>query len=203
MKTISEDGMQTFCEGLSNEEFGLYFKKPDGTGFTKDEFNGLPKWKQSGIKRKAKLAGLMAATDKFIPLPDGADGDDTVLDSDVEEDSTNSAGSSGGACRGGPTQRSQSVDLKDEMLVATQATELKKRTHSLLGSALRRSFARSSIAGGVIPRSQSWDAPSTRSHPADAARLPRSQSYAPEPEANVPPWVPPPDTQGTLTRAVF
>ena len=40
---------------LSDEEFGQYFKKPDGSSLTKAEFNSMPKWKQLGLKKKAKL----------------------------------------------------------------------------------------------------------------------------------------------------
>jgi len=40
---------------LSEEEFAQYFKKPDGSSFTKAEFQGLPKWKQLGLKKKVKL----------------------------------------------------------------------------------------------------------------------------------------------------
>ena len=61
---LTDPDWKTMCEGvqaetreqhLSDEEFAKYFPKPGGGGFTKDEFNGLPKWKQSGLKRKAKL----------------------------------------------------------------------------------------------------------------------------------------------------
>jgi len=61
---LTDPNWKTLCEGvqhdsreqaLSDEEFVQYFKKPNGDPITKDEFNGLPKWKQSGLKRKAKL----------------------------------------------------------------------------------------------------------------------------------------------------